>query len=228
MPVGPINVAIVDDHSLFRKTLKSFLSEYPPIHVSVMAADIFDLFSKLKISSIDVLLMDIFMPGLNGNDALRTIRAQHPAIKILVLSVTTDTSLIGEMLNEGIHGFVSKADEPEEILQAIESAADNRIFRNMHFTEALYSSNQNKIMSYIDGTDIVLNDREKRIIQLIWEEKTNKEIASELFLGVRSVEKLRQDIKEKISAKSTVGLLKYGIDKKIIDVNTRLLRPRFS
>jgi DNA-binding NarL/FixJ family response regulator len=218
MPFKPISLAIVDDHVLFRKTLKSFLSEQPDLQVTAQASGILELLPRLRSSPIDVLLMDIFMPDGNGVDALRTIRAENAEIKILVVSMSTDMNLISEMLEAGIHGYISKADEPDDLLQAIKTASENRIFRNKHFTEALYWNSQNNIRTFTSSRRATLNDREKKILQLIWEEKSNKEIADELFLGVRSVEKIRQDIKEKLGVKSTVGLLKYAIDRKIIAV----------
>ena len=217
----PISLAIVDDHVLFRKTLKAFLSDQENISVPVQAADIFDLLNKLKVSSIDVLLMDIFLPEMNGNDALNIIHNEYPAIKILVLSMSTDMNLISDMLDSGIHGYISKSDEPDELLLAIQAVSEGRIYRNRLFTEALYWNKQNNIRSLAKEPFILLNEREKKILQLIWEEKSNKEIADELFLGVRSVEKIRQDIKEKIGAKSTVGLLKYAIHKNLIKLNVR-------
>ena len=216
----PINLAIVDDHSLFRKTLKNFLSEQKDLNVPLQSADMFDLFNKLKVTPIDVLLLDIFMPGLNGNEALKILRSEYPGLKILVLSMSTDMDLISDLLDAGIHGYISKADEPEELLQAIEAVADNRIYRNRLFTEALYWNKQNNIKTYTEHSHVSLNEREKKILQLMWEEKSNKEIADTLFLGVRSVEKIRQDMKEKIGVKSTVGLLKYAINKKIVGINS--------
>jgi DNA-binding NarL/FixJ family response regulator len=221
MLFNPINIAIVDDHALFRKTLKNFLSEQENLHVAVQASDIFDLLNKLKTSSIDVLLMDVFLPVLNGNEALKTIRIEHPDIKILMLSMSHDMDLISDLLDAGIHGYVSKSEEPEELLQAIQAVSENRIYRNRIFTEALYWNKQNNIKTDINLSHASLNEREKKILQLIWEEKSNKEIANELFLGVRSVEKIRQDLKEKIGARSTVGLLKYAITKKIIGIDMR-------
>jgi len=216
----PINLAIVDDHALFRKTLRNFLSEQPNINVLLMAADMFDLFNKLKTSPIDVLLMDIFLPELNGNEALKAIRREYPDMKILILSMSTDMDLISDLQDTGIHGYISKADEPEELMQAIRAVADNRIYRNRIFTEALYWNKQHKVKSSAEQPHGILNDREKKMLQLIWEEKSNKEIADELFLGVRSVEKIRQDMKEKIGVRTTVGLLKYAISKRIIGVGS--------
>ena len=214
----PINIGIIDDHALFRKTLKYFLSEQANIRVLIQAAGILDIFGKLKDNRIDILIVDIFMPGLNGNEALNALKIQFPHIKILVLSMSTDMALVGQLLDVGIHGFISKADEPDELLHAIKAASDDCIYRNSLFTEALYQRKQNDIIKYSSETDAALSDREKRMLQLIWEEKSNKEIADELFLGIRSIEKIRQDIKEKIGAKSTVGLLKYAIRKNIIRV----------
>jgi len=217
----PTNLAIVDDHALFRRTLKNYLSEQPNLNVSIQAADMFDLFTKLKTSPADILLMDVFMPQLTGNEAVKTLRTEYPSLKILVLSMSTDMDLISDLLDAGIHGYISKADEPEELLQAIESASENRIYRNRIFTEALYWNKQNTIKTFAGNSHINLSEREKKILQLIWEEKSNKEIADELFLGIRSVEKIRQDLKEKIGVRSTVGLLKYAIDKKIIGLGSR-------
>lgn len=220
-----INLAIVDDHSLFRKTLKSFLSEYDNINVAIQATGFFDLFEKLKNSPIDVLLMDIFLPELNGSNELKRIRNEYPNLKILVLSMSSDMDLISDLLDAGIHGYISTADEPEELIQALLAVADNRIYRNRIFTEALYWNKQNNIKQFANEPLEPLNEREKKVLELIWEEKSNKQIADELFLGIRSVEKIRQDLKEKIGAKSTVGLIKYAINKKIISVNSRSTRP---
>jgi DNA-binding NarL/FixJ family response regulator len=216
----PINLAIVDDHALFRKTLKQFLSEQDDMNVAVLAANTSDLFVKLTTSSIDVLLMDIFLPEPDSNEVLKIIRSKYSGVKVVALSMSTDMDLISDMLDAGVHAYISKADEPEELLLAIRTAADNRIYRNRLFTEALYWNKQNNIRDCNEKSHILLNDREKRILQLIWDEKSNKEIADELFLGVRSVEKIRQELKEKICVRSTVGLLKYGIRKRLIDIES--------
>lgn len=213
----PVNLAIVDDHTLFRKTLKSYLSDQNNLKVSIQASDILDLLNKWNGSSVDIILMDLYMPGMNGNEAVKMIRARSPVVKILVMSISTDMEIISELLDSGIHGYISKSDEPEQLLQAIQAASDNKIYRNQVFTEALYWNKQVSLKAEGEDSSAVLSDREKRVLQLIWEEKSNKEMADELFLGVRSVEKIRQDLKEKIGAKSTIGMLKFAIRQKIID-----------
>ena len=217
MPFRPVSLAIVDDHILFRNILQNYLSKQENIQVAIQATDMADLFEKLKHTSIDVLIVNVFIPGLDVNESIKSLRSNYPDIKVLILSRNTDIGSIAELLNAGIHGYFSKSDEPEELLQAIQIIAENRVYRNRILTEALYWSKQTNIKSRTTKPIISFSEREIKILQLIWEEKGNKEIADELLLGVRSVEKIRQEMKEKVGALSTVGLLKHAISRRIIE-----------
>jgi len=216
MPVSPVNLAIVDEHVLFRKTLKSYLSEQKNFTVVIQTSDEFELFDQLSRLTVDILLMGIAVTGLNENNILEMIRTRYPSIKVIVLSMSKDLNLISNMLESGIYGYICKADEPEELINAIRAVSEDRIYRNRLFTEALYWNKQNHISPYINERSIDISEREKKMLQLIWEEKSNKEIAEALYLGVRSIEKIRQDLKEKLGARSTVGLIKYAINKGIV------------
>jgi DNA-binding NarL/FixJ family response regulator len=211
-----IHLAIIDDHILFGKTLKNYLSEQADINVLLQCSDVPALLDGLKTTGVDILLMDLFMPGLTGIDTIRTIRTTFPDIKIIILSMNTDLAVISDLLDSGIHGYLSKADEPEELLQVIRNISQNRMCRSRLFTEALYWNRQNSLRMINGQQQDELNDREKKIIRLLWEEKSNKEIADELFIGIRTVERTRQEMKEKVGVKSTVGLIKFAIQKKII------------
>jgi DNA-binding NarL/FixJ family response regulator len=219
MPAKSISLAIVDNHALFRKTLKRYLLEQKDFLVSVEAADIADLLKQLKFVSIDVLIMELVESAECGSlEHITAIRSGHPDVKVLVLLHHQDLALISELLDRGIYGFISRTDEPQDLLEAIYSASENKLFRTKLLTEVLYWSKQNDNRVY--NPKVILSERERKILQLIWEEKSNKMIADELFLGIRSIEKIRQDIKDKIGARSTVGLIKYAIDKKIIGIHT--------
>ncbi|GGA93652.1 oxygen regulatory protein NreC [Puia dinghuensis] len=185
--------------------------------VFIQVSETHTLLDRLRETSVDVLLMDLFMPGLSGVDAVKAVLNEVPGIKIVVLSMNVNIKLINMLLDVGVYGYVSKSDEPEEMLHAIRSAAGGRIYRNKWFTEALYWSKQANINGCLNDEVDILNEREKKILQMIWEEKSNKEISEDLFIGIRSVEKIRQDMKEKTGVQSTVGLLKYGLNKMIID-----------
>ncbi len=212
-----INVAIVDNRTLFRKTLKDYLSGHPNINVVIQTAEIENIHRKLIDYDIHILLIDVYSPDSNAHDTIQQIKRLCPDIKILVLSINMDMNLLSELLDLDIAGYISEFDEPEDLLRAILSLSNERIYKNKMFTEILYWNKQNNRPVATD-TNVALNDREKELIRLLWEEKSNKEISHMLFLSVRSVEKLRQDLKEKLGVKSTVGLLKYALSKKIIPV----------
>lgn len=216
-----INLAIVDENTLFRKTLKNYLSEQRNITVVIQSPDIPDLLKKLKDFNTHILLMDLFLPHINGIDAIKMIKSEYPEIKIVLLTMCTDMNLLSELLDSSVYGIISKADEPEEVINAITSVAEHRIYRSKLLTEVMYWGKQHRTRNHNDRRHVELNDREKEVLQLLWEEKSNREIASHLFLSIRSVEKIRQDMKEKLNVKSTIGLLKYAINEHII----RISRP---
>lgn len=219
MSSGIINIAIADDHTLVRKALKDFLSRQRDMHVVIQASDAVELLNELEKVSVDVLVMDVFMPQMNGHEALKLIRRQYPEIKVIALSMSTDLYLINDLLDIGLHAYISKSDEPESLLQAIISVSENKLYRNHLFTEALYLNKQISTRRSTSRNHVIFDEREKKVLQLLWEEKSNKEIANEIFLSVRSIEKIRQDMKEKLEAKSTIGLLKYALRNNIIEIH---------
>lgn len=212
----PVNLAIVDDHTLFRKTLKNFLSEQKNLRVVIQSPDVPDLLNQLKSIHVHILLMDVYMPKITGMEAVKLLKQDFPDIRVLVLTTYTDMDILSDLLDAGVYGILSKSDEPEELMNAIASVSVQKIYRNRLYTEVMYWNKQNSIRIHGNMADVTLSKRDKEILQLLWEEKSNKEIADYLFLSVRSVEKIRQDIKERVGVKSTIGLLKYAINKKII------------
>jgi DNA-binding NarL/FixJ family response regulator len=214
-----INVAIVDDHTIFRETLKNYLSGKDNMNVNVVAIDVFDLLKKLKGSEVHVLVMDYFMTGLNGDDAIKLVKEEFPDVKILVLSMTTDMHVLSSLIDAGVNGILLKTDLPEELVRAIVSLSAHRIYRNRLFTEIMYWGRQNNTKKGATDRAISLSAREREILQLLWDEKTNKEIAEHICRSIRSVEKIRQDMKEKLGIRSTIGLLKFAINNRIVRVN---------
>jgi DNA-binding NarL/FixJ family response regulator len=213
-----INVAIADDHTLFRKTLQNYMAGQDDINVVLQAADIQELLLLLKDLDVHVLLLGTGVLKLLGCQTVKNIKSLHPAVKILALSTSADLDLLSDLLEAGVNGIISQTDEPEELLYAIRSLASQRIYRSKLFTDVMYWNKQHDVRTRAGSMQVPLNEREKEILQLLWEEKSNKEIAGHLFLSVRSVEKIRQDMKEKIRVKSTVGLLKYAISQKIVSL----------
>jgi len=209
-------LALLDRHALFRKSLESFLSNQPGLQVPFTTADPFQLFESLKHTPIDILIFDAGMPHADAVEVIRELRRTYSRMKIIVLSQSTSVQFVNGLVNLGIHAYVCKTDEPESLLQAISDVSRNRIHRNKLFTEALYWDRQVDELTEPGQAPSLLDSRERAIIRLMWEEKSNKEIADLLFLSIRSIEKIRQDIKEKLQVKTTVGLFKYALHHQII------------
>ncbi|MCW3466090.1 response regulator [Chitinophaga nivalis] len=216
MSIKPIKLLIVDEHALFRKILKKYLSAQPNINVLIDAPNIQEAIRKFHSAEVEELVIDVFAAAEDPKDTLDSIREVFPHIKIVVLSMCRDVSSISDLIDLGINAYVSKMDEPEELLQVIVGVSEGHIYPHRLFTEALYLNQQRSRQAYAGNIHVALTERERKVLQLLWEEKSNKEIADQIFLGVRSIEKIRQDLKEKLGVKSTVGLLKYAIDQKII------------
>ena len=216
MVINPIKLAIADDHSLVRKSIKNYLSQQTNLHVVFQASDTVELLYQLADSKIDVLIAELFMPE-SILDVLRKIRQLYPEIKILVTTMSTDLDLVGEIMDIGVHGCLSKSDDPEQLVTAIVAASNNQIYRNRLYTEALYWNKQQKVGKELKER-VLLSEREKKILELLWEEKSDKEIANEICLSVKSIEKIKHDMKEKLGVKSTIGLLKHAAEKRIITI----------
>lgn len=217
MTIEKINLAIVDDHRVFRKAITSYLSQFHEINISIEAANGNDLLQSLKHTACNVVLLDFHVSVLNGVETIKALQEDYPGIKIIVLSIEADLELASQLLDLGIHGYLSKSDEPEDLYQAVKAVHNDRVYRNKLLTEALYFAKYNSIKSCgKTNKKIDFDNREVNILKLLWEEKCNKEIASEIFLGIRSVEKIRQDMKKKLGVTTTVGLLKYALKNKII------------
>lgn len=219
-----VNLAVIDKQTLFGEMLAIYLQDHNHIKTIIHAPDVHILLDRLKGSPLDILIMDLFTQTLKSEEIVKIVRKEFPDAKLLVLSMCADLYFISELLDLGIHGYVLKTAEPEELFQAIIAASTGRIYRNKIFTEALYFNKQDNIAKDQAAIAESLSDREKKILQLIWEEQSNKDIADQLFLGSRSVEKIRQRMKEKLGVRSTVGLLKYGLKEKIIDINEQRFR----
>lgn len=200
MPAEIIRLAILDDQVLFRKILSDYLTTQPDIRVILQTPDLPDLFPKLETGAIDVLLLHV--SPVAGTAMLSLLRKRFPEVKVLVC--TTGHPVWARYTEAA--GYISGEDEPEELLRAIRTVTDNRP----------YHHHRHRTSKVQEEAIVTLSDRDKQLLQLLWEEKSNKEIADQLFLSVRSVEKIRQDLKEKLGVKSTVGLLKYAISCQVL------------
>jgi len=160
--------------------------------------------------------MDIMMPKMNGMEVITWLRANHYPLKVIVVSVSNDPQIINEMFEKGIYAFISKAADIQELWEALDHVRSHQVYENRQFKQAVYWQAHQRLLS--DDPNRMLKDNPvyRQLLDLLWQEKSTQEIAKELFLSVSSVDKLKQHLKEKTGAKSTVGLIKYALHHHMI------------
>lgn len=211
-----IKVLVADDHPVVRKGLQSCLSREERLKVVGEAADGEEALAKTLELRPDVVLMDISMPRLNGLEVTAALRAQAPEIKILILSVHNNKEYIFRIIQSGAHGYVSKEASPEELRQAIESVYGGETFFSPEIAHAALSH----LVSHGGKGDPFeqLTGREREVLVLIAEGQSNKEIANQLGIGVRTIETHRERIMRRLDIHSVAGLTKFAIANGLISL----------
>lgn len=213
-----INLAIADDHKIFRKGLKSMLEDYDQLQLLFETGNGRDMINQLATVKPDVILMDIKMPEMDGLQATTYIHEHYPQIKILALSMYNDDKYIIDMIKAGASGYLLKNAEPEEIIEAIRMVHQKGFYFNDHLSGTLVKELLGNHDQCANPAVVDLNDREIQVLKLICEECTNVEIADKLFLSVRTVEGYRTRLFEKIGSKNIAGLVMYAVRNDIIKV----------
>jgi DNA-binding NarL/FixJ family response regulator len=216
----PINLAIVDDHKIFRNGLKATLEDCPDFKLLIEASNGRELIGQLATHAPDVILMDIKMPEMDGMQTTAYIHQHFKEIKVLALSMHNEDKYIVDMMKVGASGYLLKNAEPEEIIEAIQTVYDKGFYFNEHLSVTLIKQLVGP-GNYIDSAgpqQVDLNDREIEVLKLVCQEHSNQEIADKIFLSVRTVEGYRARLFEKTGSKNLVGLVIFAIKKGIISV----------
>lgn len=209
-------LCIVDDHTIFRKALKEVVSNKEGIEVAFDAENGQELLKKLPHHEIDIVLLDLFMPVMSGREVIVYMKEHHPEIKIIVISACQELSIINSVLEMGVHAYISKTADVSELWDALEQVKCNKLYENKLLKQTLYWQAHERLTQNDTYRQIRYNTTHQKLLELLWQEKSTLEIAHELFMSVSSIEKLKQQLKEKIGAKSTIGLIKYALNKKLI------------
>lgn len=212
-----IKIAIADDHVLFRKGLISLLKEYESFNVSFEASNGSELLEKLKSKKADVILLDLEMPDMNGFETVPALTKKHPDIKIIALTMHSENGIVHHLLNDGIHGFLSKNCSIDSIAEAIHSVVETGYYFNDHVSKEMIKDLISAKKMKPNLKRVTLSEREIEVIKLICKEYTNKEIADKLFISVRTVDNHRENILRKINAKNIIGVVMYAIRNKIVE-----------
>lgn len=205
-------LAIIDDHPIVIDGIRSLLEGDPGIAVVTTTTSAATLLQELERIETDILLTDIVMPEMNGNELAKLVRKKFPHIKILALSMSGQGDIVNEMINDSdICGYILKNVSREELLLAIHKIAAGGIY----FSEEVLAELE-KYKAPDTSTQPTLTNREIEIIRLMEKEMGNKEIADLLFISERTVETHRKNIFRKLGKNTLIGVIKYAYDHKII------------
>jgi len=213
-----IRLAIADDHKIFRDGIRMALKDREYIKILWEAEDGKDMTHKLKIKEPDVLLMDIRMPEVDGIEAIKMIRHEYEGLKIIVLSMYDDKEIITKMMEMGANSYLTKTSEADEIYNAIVTCMNEDFYFNELVNSAVLLKLQHKksVRRFYPST-VKFTEKELRIMKLISEDKTTEEISQEVFLSPRTIETIRQSMKQKVGAKTIAGLVMYAMRNKLLE-----------
>lgn len=218
MVMEKINILIVDDHEVIHNGIRDILRSQNNYVIVGNAYDGEEAITKALELKPDIIFMDISMPKLNGIEAIKVIAQKLPETKMLALTQHEENEYILQILKAGGNGYLLKNSKKEEFIEAIESVIQGERYLSSELSERMINNvlEQAESQKNTNQDEIHLTRREIEIIQKIADDKSNLEIADELYLSVRTVETHRRNLMQKLKVNSVVALLKYATQNKII------------
>lgn len=209
-----VKIILVDDHALFRNGLNGLISMRSGYRVVGEASDGTEFLKMLPVTAVDVVFMDIAMPGMGGADATREALALRPDLKVICLSMFGEESYYSRMVEAGAKGFLLKDSDIGDVLEAMDAVMAG----GSYFSPQLLSSLTGRMRTREDVPDEQLSSREREILVAVCQGLSNQEIADTLFISKRTVDKHRANILEKTGCKNTASLVVYAIRHGIVEL----------
>jgi two-component system, NarL family, response regulator NreC len=210
-------VLIADDHGVVRKGLRLLLEQYPELEVIGEAANGRDAVTMAANLSPQIVVMDVAMPILNGIEAAEQIINANSKIGIVILTMHADESYLLRALNVGIKGYLLKESAEEDLLLAIRSVVRGKPFFSRAINETLLEDYMRVLKQQgLSDTFHLLTAREKEVLQLLAEGKTNKEVATLLDLSPYTVESHRTNLMQKLNVHNTAEIVLYAVRKRLV------------
>ena len=207
-----IRILLVDDHTVVRKGIRMILSAQPDMEVVAEAKNGLEAVAEAERTQPDVVIMDVNMEGLNGIEGTRRIAGISPRSRVLALSMHRDAVYVREMLRAGAKGYLVKDADDDALLDAVRAVARGEAYLSPSVADAVLTDYRKHVTNPMD----LLTAREREVLQLIAEGKTNKDVANQLKLSVYTVEAHRSRLMEKLNLHSTGDLVRFAIRNGII------------
>lgn len=210
--MATIRIVLVDDHAVVREGIKRLIEPQPDLELVGEASDGSEALEKVKLLRPDVVMMDVSMPGINGIEATRQLKALSPTTKILALTVHEDDGYVREFLKAGAVGYLLKRAPTDELVRAIRVVGSGGIYVDPRVTGALVNT---LIPPRADATGPVteLSEREAEVLRLIALGFANKEIAAQLDLSIKTIETYKARSMEKLGLRSRVDIVRLGAER---------------
>jgi len=212
-----IRVLVVDDHAMFREGIRSLLDGYEDVEIIGEATEGREAIEKVGQLVPEVVLMDIAMPVMGGLEATRRIHKDNPSVKVLMLTQHEDSEYILSSLRAGAKGFISKTATASELVSAARAVHEGESFLYPAAATTLIE----EYLTRVGGEENEyerLTEREREVLQLVAEGRTNREIADMLIISVKTVLRHRTNIMEKLGFHNRTELIKYAISKGLIEM----------
>lgn len=222
-----ITVLLVDDHTVVRQGLRSLLASETDIEVVGEAETGRAAVQMAKKFLPDVIVMDIAMPVLNGLEATRQIVHEIPSARVIILSSYSDDEYVEQLTDGGAIGYLLKQTAANDLIKAIREAKQGNAYFSPSISRRMLENYRRAFMSGqpVRKTVESLTSREREVLQLIAEGNTNKQIAAELCISIKTVEKHRQQVMNRLNIHDIAGLTRYAMARGIIEAKSPLLDP---
>lgn len=207
----PIRILVADDHAVVRQGLRHIFAMSPDIVIAEEAVDGGDVLEKLRTVQVDVLLMDVSMPGTDAVDLVRRVKAERPGLAVLVHSMHADSPVASRMLKAGASGYITKDSEPEQLVGALRKVASGGRYIGADMAEKL---------AFGDGSGKapheLLSDRESQVFLQLAAGKSLKAIARDLDLSPKTASTYKTRVMQKLKVASDAELVRYAVAHQLV------------
>ena len=214
-----MKILLADDHNVLRKGLRRILEEQSDLEVVGEASDGREAVNLCNSLHPDIVVMDIAMPQLNGLEATRQILQRNSGVNVLILSMYSDENYVVQALRAGARGYLLKDTAEEDLITAVRTVAKGLPFFSPKIAKLLLGDSMQKVRTEgMSDTYDLLTPREREVLQLIAEGKSNKEAAATLFVSPTTIETHRARIMDKLDLHSTADIVLYAVRKGIVQL----------